>query len=138
MSVWLLGKRFTKHFVYMLPICLFAAYANIITNALVFSSELNDAEWNIKKFLHIMYEFIQMDGDFCGFVLFFSPSLTWPLFVYSAIYLVGKAVYCTHRFDLTVEHTTVTLTGYVLAYFGSALFLYYMVQMRELARFSQQ
>ena len=47
--VWLLGKRFKKYFVYMLPVTMTASYINLLLNAFYFSNNLKNEDWSYLK-----------------------------------------------------------------------------------------
>ena len=135
--IWLLGKRCSTKIVYLLPICLFVSYAIIIIRQVIYSDHGNGLNcWSGKEILQFLLESLMMDGEFAIFVLFFSPSLWMPMFVYSSIYIAGKCIQCKDYVDLTDKQTIVLLSSYIIIMVGCLLFLHYMIQMRELARFS--
>ena len=132
--VVMLGKRFKKAFVYMLPFVLLTGFINMICTTMFFSEDYKKEPWNVQKHNVLLAEALWFDGDFIFYCVFFIPSMQLYLFVYSPIYILCKGVYLIIRFDIKDTKTSFV---YVILYVLIILFVFYVLQLRELARFSE-
>ena len=98
-TIMLLGKRFKKSLVYMLPFTLAASFLNLLAIVMFFTTSLKDAEWSYFKHYQLSWENLLLDSDFNIYMIVFSPKMSM-CFIYSSIYVIAKCVYFWQRYDM--------------------------------------
>ena len=84
--VYLIGKRWKKLFVYMMPIVMLFYFVGMLTKIYLLQDETTTAEWTVERHLAAQLELIAIFASYFSYVVIFCPSVVFLVCIYFPIY----------------------------------------------------